>query len=144
MGDNRYIESKIDVKTYIDRMKYAIESGAEILFQETRHVDDKRNIRYTNRYTMANLFPNEDPASVLKRELMGLTVEDYLGTVKDERFPKRDPLREFGKVYNSSDEVYIKVRVSLMGQLGSGRHTAFVLSFHFAEKPFSEELFPYK
>jgi hypothetical protein len=52
-------------------------------------------------------------------------------------------MREFGKVYNGSDEIYIKIRVELMDARGFGDHTTFVMSFHFAEKPFSQETFPY-
>lgn len=144
MADNRYIETEIEVKTFIDQLKYALETGAEIVFQEDRVVDQGRNLKYTNRYTIASLFPNEDPKEVLKRELKSLDVKDYIGTVKDLRFPKKGPMREFGKTYNNIEEVYIKVRVTLMGALGAGRHTTFVMSFHFAEKPFSKEVFPYK
>lgn len=63
-------------------------------------------------------------------------------TVKDLRFPKRSEMREFGKVYNSKDDVYIKIRVELLGLYG--QITTFVMSFHFAEKPFTQEMFPYK
>ena len=137
------IESVEEVKTYVARLKYAIESGAEIVFQEKRTVDDKRALKYTNRYTVATLFPNEDPKEALKRELLTLTEKDYLRTVKDTRFPNRSEMREFGKTYDS-DEVYIKIRVELASALGVGEHITFVMSFHFAEVPFCEEVFPYK
>ncbi len=51
-------------------------------------------------------------------------------------------MREFGKVYNGKDEVYIKIRVELLGMYGSA--TTFVMSFHFAEKAFTKEMFPYR
>ena len=51
---------------------------------------------------------------------------------------------QFLKVYNSTDEIYIKIRVELFGKLEFGNHTTFVMSFHFAEKPFTEESFPYR
>ena len=51
-------------------------------------------------------------------------------------------MREFGRVYNGSDDVYIKIRVELLGMYGQA--TTFVMSFHFAEKPFLDEMFPYK
>ena len=54
-------------------------------------------------------------------------MDDYLRTVK-----------------NSSDEIYIKIRVNLLGDTGQGKSTTFVMSFHFAEKPFSKEVFPYR
>lgn len=116
----------------------------KIIFQATRGVDKKREEIYTNQYTIAHLFPNEDPLIALKRELKMLTVSDYLRTVKDMRFPKKSEMREFGKVYNGEDEVYIKIRVELLTPTESGEHTAFVMSFHYAMRPFSQELFPYR
>lgn len=53
-------------------------------------------------------------------------------------------MREFGKIYRQSDEVYIKVRIELLNSAEGGNHTAFVMSFHFAETPFSQCTFPYK
>lgn len=136
------IESEIEIKAYIQDLGYALDNGAEINFQVRRLVDEQRKERYTNQYTMNTLFPNEDPAEALKRELKTLTVEDYMRTVKDLRFPKRSEMREFGKVYNGTDDVYIKIRVELLGMFGGT--TTFVMSFHFAEKPFEPDMFPYR
>ena len=111
-------------------------------FQEVRLVDQNRNVRYTNRFTVADLFPNENPVDALKRELQTLTVEEYMQTVKDTRFPNRSEMREFGKVYNGKEDVYIKIRVELLSEYGN--HTAFVMSFHYAEIPFTPEMFPYR
>lgn len=138
------IESKLEVSTYLAQLKHALNNGATISFQRFRRVDDEREERYTNNYTMNTLFPDEDPLVVLRRELHALDVREYLRTVRDSRFPKRSEMREFGKVYKGSEEVYIKVRVELCSQGGYGQHTTFVMSFHFAEKPFSEEHFPYR
>lgn len=138
------IESWSEVSTYLARLRYALNNGATINFQRFRKVDDERDERYTNDYTMNELFPDENPKEVLRRELLTLTVGAYLRTVKDHRFPNKDDLREFGKVYNGTDEVYIKIRVELFDKSGAGQHTTFVMSFHFAEKPFSEETFPYR
>lgn len=49
-------------------------------------------------------------------------------------------MREFGKVYNGKDDVYIKIRVELLNLYGATM--TFVMSFHFAEKPFTKEMFP--
>ena len=106
------IESEIEIKSYIQNLKYALNNGAKINFQE------------------------------LKRELLTLSVDHYMRTVKDIRFPNRNEMREFGKVYNEKDDVYIKIRIELLGMYGSA--TAFVMPFHFAEKAFSPEMFPYK
>lgn len=136
------IESELEVKSYIQNLKYALNNGAKIEFQIKRLVDDGKDEKYTNLYTVNTLFPNENPVDALKRELLTLSVEDYMQTVKDLRFPKRSEMREFGKVYNGKDDVYIKIRVEFLGMYGHA--TTFVMSFHFAEKAFAPEMFPYK
>lgn len=136
------IESEIEVKAYIQDLKFALNNGAKIDFQAKRLVDEKRDEKYTNQYTVNKLFSDENPVDALKRELLTLSVEDYMQTVKDIRFPKRSEMRKFGKVYNGTDDVYIKIRVELLGMYGNT--TTFVMSFHFAEKAFTPEMFPYK
>ena len=71
-----------------------------------------------------------------------MTVEEYMRTVKDLHFPQRSEMREFGKTYNGNDDVYIKIRVELFGQFGNP--ITFVMSFHFAERAFMPEMFPYR
>jgi hypothetical protein len=137
------IESREEVKAYLSRLRYALNNGATIQVQLDRGVDQNRDPKYTNRNTLAYLFPDESPEIAMRRELQELTVEEYLRTVKDLRFQNRSEMREFGKVYNGSDEIYIKIRVELMDPRGFGNHTTFVMSFHFAVKPFSQETFPY-
>lgn len=136
------IEGELEVKSYIQDLKFALNNGAKIDFQVKCLVDEKRDEKYTNQYTVNKLFPDENPADALKRELLTLTVEDYMQTVKDIRFPKRSEMREFGKVYNGTEDVYIKIRVEVLGAYGNT--TTFVMSFHFAEKAFTPEMFPYK
>lgn len=89
------IESETEVRAYIQNLKFALNNGAKIEFQVKRRVDDKRNEKYTNQYTVNTLFPDENPVDALKRELLMLRVEDYMRTVKDFRFPKRSEMREF-------------------------------------------------
>ena len=136
------IESELEVKSYLQDLRYAIDNGAQISFQVKRLVDEQRDEKYTNQYAVNTLFPDENPVDALKRELKTLTVKEYLRTVKDIRFPNRSEMREFGKVYNGKDDVYIKIRVELLGVYGNT--TAFVMSFHFAEKAFTPEMFPYR
>ena len=139
---NARIESEPEVRAYIQNLKYAIENGATINFQIKRRVDENRDEKYTNLYTVNTLFPDDDPAEALRRELRTLSVQDYMRTVKDLRFPRRSEMREFGKVYNGKGDVYIKIRVEFLDAYGNA--TAFVMSFHFAEKAFSNDMFPYK
>lgn len=139
---NARVESELEVKTYIQNLRFALNNGAKINFQVKRRVDDNREERYTNEYTVNTLFPDENPVTALKRELLKLTEQDYMRTVKDLRFPKRSEMREFGRVYNGNEDVYIKIRVELLGMYGAT--TTFVMSFHFAEKAFTHEMFPYR
>ena len=141
-GTAARIESELDVRAYLQNLKYALDNGAKITFQEERLVDQRRDQRYTNRFTVADLFPDENPVVALKRELQKLTVEEYTQTVKDLRFPKRSEMREFGKVYEGKGDVYIKIRVELLSEYGN--HTTFVMSFHYATIPFTPDMFPYK
>lgn len=136
------IESKLEVNTYLQKLKYALDHDAQITFQARWLVDKQRDEKYTNQYTVDTLFPDENPVDALKRELKMLTAEEYMRTVQDLRFPKRSEMWEFGKVYNGMQDVYIKIRVELLGL--NGNTTTFVMSFHFAEKPFTTDMFPYK
>ena len=136
------IESESEVKAYLQNLRYALNHGAKIEFQARRLVDENRAERYTNLYTVAALFPDEDPVDALRRELLTLSVEDYMQTVQDLRFPKRSEMRAFGKVYCGKGDVYIKIRVELLGEYG--RTTTFVMSFHFAERAFTPMMFPYR
>ena len=139
---NARIESELEIRTYLQKLQYALDQGAEISFQVKRLVDQDREEKYTNQYTVNTLFPDENPKEALKRELKTLTVEEYMKTVKDLRFPKRSDMREFGKVYNGQDDVYIKIIVELLNAYG--KTATFVMSFHFAEKAFTPEMFPYR
>ena len=143
-NENKRIETEMEVKSYIAKLRHAIHSGAKISFQAERMVDNERDIKHTNAYTVATLFPNENPIDALKRELLSLTSEEYICTVKDLRFPKRSEMRVFGKTYNLSEDVYIKIRVELIDPNNFNNHTTFVMSFHFAETAFKESEFPYR
>lgn len=142
MEENSRIESELEVKSYLQNLRYALDNGASINFQAYRRVDIDRDEKYTNQFTVSTLFPDENPLAALKRELKSLSVDEYIRTVKDLRFPNRSEMREFGKVYNGTDDVYIKIRVELLGEYGET--TTFVMSFHFAERKFENAMFPYR
>lgn len=143
MADTRTrIESQLEVRSYLHNLRYALEHNAKITFQVERLVDKNRDQQYTNSFTVADLFPDENPVIALKRELQTLTVEEYMRTVKDLRFSKRSEMREFGKIYDGKGDVYIKIRMELLSEFGN--HTIFVMSFHYAEIPFTPDMFPYK
>ncbi len=66
---NSRIESEPEVRAFIQNLNYALDNGAKIVFQIQRLVDEKRDIKYTNQYTITTLFPNENPEEALKREV---------------------------------------------------------------------------
>lgn len=135
------IESKDEVTSYIQSLRYALSSGAQVLYVPERKVDQDRDIRHTNRYTLNNLFPDRNPVIVLKQELAKLEVRDYICTIQDSRYPNASELRVFGKRYES-DNVYIKIRVDLVDKFGG--KSILVLSFHYAEYELNDNDFPYK
>ncbi len=139
------IEQKEEVITYLEHLVYSLKSGqAKVELVKDRFVDRDRDQKYTNRYTLHELFPDEDLVEALKRELSVLRVEEYIETLKDIRETRRSDLRVFGKRYDGKD-VYIKIRVELLNQIGcGGDNYILVLSFHFAEKNFEDDDFPYK
>lgn len=55
------IESELDIQSYLQNLNYALDHGALISFQKNRVVDDNRDVKHTNQYTVSDLFPNEDP-----------------------------------------------------------------------------------
>lgn len=133
------------MQDYIERLQYALQSESVIInFQKNRRADERRDRKYTNRYTISYLFPDEDEVEVLKRELASLTVEEYIETVQDLKFPKRTEMRVFGKKYLGED-VYIKIRVELVSIThASGGSFILVMSFHFSERNFKESDFPHR
>ena len=143
--EQRFIESKDEIVTFLDNLLYALNSGnAKIELIQDRAADKGRVDKYTNRYTLLCLFPNEDPVEKLTQELATLSVDEYIETVKDIRFEKRSPLRVFCKKYGGED-VYIKLRVELLKMLASGiDNYILVLSFHYAEKNFIDGDFPHR
>lgn len=65
-GETSRIETESEVKTYLDRLKYAIDNGAKLTFQKVRIIDTQRDYKYTNDYTVNTLFPDENPVDALK------------------------------------------------------------------------------
>lgn len=141
-NSSKKTETKEDVAAFIANIKYCIESGdCKISFQYDRKNDANKDVRFTNRYTINTLFPNEDPADVMKRELVKLKPENYIETVKDLVFSDKSDLRVFAKRY--SNDVYIKIRAELLSETLSGNNMIFVLSFHFSQYALDYKTFPY-
>ncbi|MBN2540375.1 MAG: hypothetical protein JXB08_02500 [Bacilli bacterium] len=139
MSESKSVLDEQNVVAIVAKLQYALaHERVEIQFQENRVVDYNRDIRYTNQYTVANLFPDEDPVIALKRELKSLKPTHYLYSVKDLRFPKKSLLHVFAMKYD--DYVYIKIRVELLTIHGE---KVFVMSFHYSSEPLEDSNFPY-
>ena len=52
------IESREEVRAYLSKLRYALNNGAKIDVQLIRGVDQNRDPKYTNRNTLAYLFPD--------------------------------------------------------------------------------------
>ncbi len=141
MEDN-YISSEEEVLTHLNKLKYALkQSSLRVSVQVERKVDENRPIQYTNKYTLATLFPNESPVDALKRELKKLKLENYMWTVKDNKFKDRTDMFVYALKY--TDYVYIKIRVELISKQYFSNYI-FVMSFHFSNRRITKGDFPYK
>jgi len=135
------IESLQEVESFIQNVVYALKNNANITIQFDRRVDEHRENKYTNRYTINKLFPKENPKDAIARELQKLKTEEYVETLADLRFPSKSEMRVFAKIYDS-EQVYIKIRVELFDK--KGKALAYIMSFHFAEHKYDEADFPYR
>jgi len=135
-------ESELEINSFLLSVKYCIESGnCKISVQRERLNEKTKDIKFTNKYTLGELFPDKNPADAMKLELIKLTKKNYIETLEDIDFPQRSKLRVFGKKYNA--DVYIKFRAELISKQDNGGKCIFVLSFHYAQYPFDGDTFPY-
>lgn len=145
MVENTRIETKFEVETFLAQLNYQLTRGAQLNLIEDRNVDKDRNLKFTNRYTIAELFPDEKPVVALRRELLLVGVEHYLQTLTDIRYPQQKEWREFGKVYPENKEIYMKFRVVLLGTDKSRcEDYILVMSFHHSTVAFKNRTFPYR
>ncbi|MBN2697133.1 MAG: hypothetical protein JXR38_06280 [Bacilli bacterium] len=139
-----YIKNRDEISTVLARVKYALENNSvDINIIYDRLSEEQKDIRHTNRYTLNDLFPDDDHVSVLKQELGKLSLSDYMESVVDDRLPNKC-LDVFGKSYNNKD-VYIKFRVELFEmQRTYGKDLIVIVSFHYSDRVFNKSDFPYK
>lgn len=138
------IEDRPSVEAYIANTTLALkDSHTEVRIQFDRLKDKYRDERYTTRYTLGELFPDEAPSTALRRELSNLKPEEYIRPVPDSVNENKPAFWEFGRTYTGKGDVYIKIRTVLLDQQCGNNHSVFIMSFHFATSPLSEEVFPY-
>ena len=137
-NDKKNIKSEEEVMTYLAKLRYALDqANTSITIQEVRQVDNERPLEHTNKYTLAQLFPDESPKEAMRRELRLLKTNEFMKTVKDIRCPELSEFWVFGRQYHGKD-VYIKIRVEIVQ-----RNSIFVISFHFSTRKFVDSDFPY-
>lgn len=136
-SEEKYIESQLEVETFLEKVKHTLENNGHILLQGHKRSEKDRPAENTNQYTVKDLFANTDITESLKKELQTLKVSEYMYTVKDIKFKKRSPLRVFAKEYKHKN-VYIKIRVQIL------HNEIYVLSFHYVMYDINVEEFPYK
>lgn len=142
--EGKFQESKQAISTCLDQIYYLIKNNqTSISVEKYRLADSKRDPKFTNRYTLGVLFPDESETEALKRELLTLTVEEYIESIRDNRFPKLAPMRVFCKQYSNCD-VYIKLRVEMMSKELAGSGRIIVISFHFAEWKYCSTDYPFR
>ncbi len=140
------IESKEDVKSFLSRLAYVMAKKTKtITFQKIRDSDKGRNPRFTNRFTIACLFPDESPVEAIARELQSLNFKEYRHTIKDNLYPDRSEWRVFSRKYaHEPEHVYIKLRVDIISSSCRVQHDQiYVMSFHFSDRVLSKQDFPY-
>ncbi len=137
---SKRILSIAEVKDALAKLKYAIENNPRFKIVVTREKDTRKELQYTNQYTLSNLFPNESPVEALRRELKQLKIEEYLKSVVDDKFQEK-LLHIFIREYDEK-QVYIKFRAELLSHTTNGSLLV-VISFHFAEYMVERNDFPY-
>lgn len=137
MDLKKVIYPKEEVDNYIANLKFALSNKqTSIIFEKKRVADVYKDEKNTNRFTVDNLFPNQDERKVLRRELQKLKVEEYIHTIDDADAPGLKKLWVFGRKYDK--DVYIKIRVELF------ENYVLVRSFHYAEWKYNDASFPYR
>lgn len=87
-NDKKTTKPEEEVTTYLEKLKYALDQDNTIItIQKVRQVDNERLLEHTNKYTLAQLFPDESPKEAVRRELRTLKADEYMETVKDLRYP---------------------------------------------------------
>lgn len=135
------IEQKFVVEHFLTEMKEALSSESAQLYSQHHRKEDEAEMHEN---IMSILFPNEDETAVLKRELTDLTMEDYIETLKDKKFPNKSETRIFAKQFNG-DYVFLHVRIELLEDPETGdTHQGLITSLHFCETELPMSDFPYK
>lgn len=138
-----WIEDRSEVLAFLAKLKHMLENQRTIIkLENNRKSDQYKKIEFTNRFTFSDLFPNENPVEVLRRELNLLSICEYMHTAVDVINPKAPNYYVFAKKIGKY--VYIKIKIVVFNGSTPGQpDTALVMSFHYAEYMIDDKSFPY-
>lgn len=134
-----WVEQKEAVDVYLCELKAALKNTSrQFIIKKDSPLKD---MEYRTDYTIATLFPDEQPKAALRRELGKLEIHEYIENRRDSNPKFIEPLWLFGRTYNEK-EVYIKLSMREEGCSKPKKYSVKNLSFHFAEFPL--ETFKYQ
>lgn len=137
-----WVEDSSVVSTFLAKLKFMLENPCTSIQLDKKKSDQFKPYEYTNKFTLSNLFPNENPVDAMKRELRLLSLCDYLHTAVDVVNPKSPNYYVFAKKFDKF--VYIKVKIVVFnGSIPGQQDTILVMSFHYAEHLINENSFRY-
>lgn len=140
--ETNWVEERSVVLAFLAKLKFMLESPRTRIHLDIKKSDQYKPYEFTNRFTFADLFPNENPVDVLRRELSLLTISDYMHTAIDVINQKSPNYYVFAKKFGKY--VYIKVKIVVFnGSIPGQQDTMLVMSFHYAEFYIDDNSFQY-
>ena len=89
---NRKIVPENDVKSYLKKLRYALDNGAIISIEENRKSEKTKKKEFTNRFYLDLISLNNPKGKVqfIKKTIYDLVSQDYIGTVVDDLYTNRE------------------------------------------------------
>ena len=129
MNENSYIASVEEVIEFLTELKIILSSKTCFLDILLRKSDEDSLDSHTTENTIADLsFDSED----VKAELLGLSVNEYIETILDNKDSNRPAFWVFGRCVRNKD-VYIKLKIR-----DKINNKIFCVSFHYPRFPLKQ------
>ena len=126
VNPNSYLSSLEEVEAFLADLKCILASKDYALDMLLRKAGEDPLDPFTTANTLADLdFDTDD----VRDELLSLTAEDYLETMKDDKDAARPPFWVFGKDVKHKP-VYIKIKIR-----SKTNCKVFCVSFHYPRRP---------
>lgn len=130
---NVYIDSEDNVEKHLQQLKELLKDSKCKLEILPRKKDEAEDDPYTTENTLQMLNYDSDD---VRRELLALSMDDYIENMKDDKRPDAPHFRVFGKTIRGY-EIYIKEKIK-------SSKGVFCVSFHRArynlkDRPYKKE-----